>query len=80
MLVLKNTCQVKIGSFGKKNIKAKIGSFGKKNIKAFFFLVSFCFKKLTKLLFDIKLKKKKEKKEKKNSHYFRLFFFLKKIL
>jgi len=39
MLVLKNTCQVKIGSFGKKNIKAKIGSFGKKNIKAFFFLV-----------------------------------------
>jgi hypothetical protein len=51
MLVLKNTCQVKIGSFGKKNIKAKIGSFGKK-----------------------------EKKEKKNSHYFRLFFFLKKIL
>jgi hypothetical protein len=65
MLVLKNTCQVKIGSFGKKNIKAKIGSFGKKNIKAFFFLVSFCFKKLPKLRFDINLKKKKKKKRKK---------------
>jgi hypothetical protein len=70
MLVLKNTCQVKIGSFGKKNIKAKIGSFGKKNIKAFFFLVSFCFKKLPKLRFDINLKKKKEKNEKRILDYF----------